>query len=105
MVREVRQKANEPHPEEQDAPDLRRPVLDLGLPRQKQYHGLRKEIDPSDGHDRIEGEVLVANQEPRDRIEAHFAVVEVGVHGGEELGGDGKERDVLEIGVVLQEIW
>ncbi|KAG6430526.1 hypothetical protein SASPL_108596 [Salvia splendens] len=47
-------------------------------------------------------EVLVADEESGDWIEFELSVVKFGGEVGEEAGGDGEHREVLEIGVVIE---
>mmetsp|Transcript_19226 Transcript_19226/g.57953 ORF Transcript_19226/g.57953 Transcript_19226/m.57953 type:complete len:296 (-) Transcript_19226:494-1381(-) len=66
---------------------------------------LHIEVEPGEHHDRVEEEVLVGNEESLDRAEVEDLVVVRGqVRVVKDLGGDGKNGQVLDIGVVFNRI-
>jgi len=65
---------------------------------------LDEEIDSSEAHDWVIREVLVADEEPSDGIESELPIVESRGDGVEELGGDGENRDVLQIWIVVEAV-
>ena len=66
--------------------------------------GLGEKIYPGDAHDGVEGPVLVADEEFGCGVEGEGAAVEVGPDVAEELWGDGEERHVLEVRVVVEAV-
>lgn len=63
-----------------------------------------KKVDPPEAHDRVISKVLVAYEEPRERVERELPIVETRRHGAEELGGEGEDGDVLHVGVVIEAV-
>jgi hypothetical protein len=91
-----------PNPERGDARDLQPPLWHLPA-RQQEDGRLNKEVYPGEAHDRVECPVLVADQELGRGVEHQGALVEVGPE-AEQLGGDGEERHVLEVRVVVEAV-
>ena len=92
-----------PSPECGDARDLKR-ALRYPLLGENEERGLRKKIYPGDAHYRVEGPVLVADEEFGGGVEREGPLVEVGPYVAEELGGDGEERHVLEVRVMVEAV-
>lgn len=63
-----------------------------------------EEIDSSEAHDWVIRKVLVADEESSDGIESEFPIVESRGYGVEEFGGDGENRDVLHIWIVVEAV-
>lgn len=78
-------------------------MVDLTVGEQEE-EGLGEEVEPSEAHDRVEGEMLVADKNPSEGIEVEFAVVEAGSEGREEGRGNDEEGEVLKVGVEVQAV-
>jgi hypothetical protein len=61
------------------------------------------EVEARKGHDHIEEAVLEGDEEPRGAVECHFALVVRGPDRAEEVGADGQEGDVLDVGVAVRQ--
>jgi hypothetical protein len=102
-IRQARHQQRVPSPERGDTGDLKQP-LRHPLLGQDEDSGLRQKIYPGDAHYRVEGPVLVADEEFRGGVEGQGPLVEAGPYVAEQLGGDSEERHVLEVRVMIQAV-
>mmetsp|Transcript_10415 Transcript_10415/g.36265 ORF Transcript_10415/g.36265 Transcript_10415/m.36265 type:complete len:386 (+) Transcript_10415:872-2029(+) len=81
-----------------------RPAPPDVLLRRQQDEALYVEVDARDGHDEVEGVVLVAHQEPGEAVELEDAVVVQRRHPGEVLVRYGEQGDVLDVRIALDAV-
>lgn len=92
-----------PSPENENPHYVERPFGDIP-PREQQQKRLNKQIDPPNTHNRVKCKVLVANQEPRQRIKIQFPSIKTRRNRIEEVGRDRKDRNVLKIRIMVKAI-
>ena len=92
-----------PGPKEGERCDFFEAVLHFGGCEDQQER-LGVEVDPRHSHEGVEDVVLVRDQEAGGSIKRHGSPVVLGVERGEEVGGDGHDGEVLNVGVVRQTV-